>query len=196
MRVRGFQFSLFCATAALLAFSLGIWVAHGGAPEKIGPSGDGQGVAHAKSVRVILPDTLDGQSVPGHGRGLADRGRDLSPIFHSPQRREAKITSSLSGTASSRAQDTGGDATTSQTSASANESAGSEAFDDGASRQAAINGDSSPTSDQRWLRHLTSGTRHARNGHARHPFYFAGRRVRPNYGFGAFARLTSSDHGR
>ena len=199
MRVRVFHSFLFCATASLVAFSLGIWIARGGAPQKVGPSGDEQGVDHPRSVRVILPDTLDGQSVPGHGRGLSDRGRNLSPIYPtSPPPREEKSTSSMAAVAmpSPRPQEPGGDVKPIQASAAANEMSGSEASDDSESREGPFDADSSPMSDPRLLRHLAPVSRHVRGGYAHHQFYLEARRVRSGYAFGTFARLTASDHGR
>jgi hypothetical protein len=198
MRVRVFHFFLFCATAALVAFSLGIWVARGGALQKIGPSGEEQGVAHPRSVRVILPETLDGQSIPGHGTGLSDRGRDLSPIYPtSPQPHESKPASSMAAatTPSPRPQEPGGDVKPMQASA-ANEGGGSEAWEDDESHESPVDADSPPTSDLRLLRRLAPVSRHARGGYAHHQFYLTARRSRPGYGFGTFARLSASDHGR
>src|SRR5689334_22142807 len=103
MRVPVFHSLLFVATASMVAFSIAIFVARGGAQQKFGPSGDEQGIAHPRTVRVILPDTLDGQSIPGRGSGLADRRRELSPIYPiSPGSHEEKSNSTVAaGTAPS-----------------------------------------------------------------------------------------------
>lgn len=198
MRVRVFHSILFCAAVSMVAFSLGIWIARSGVPEKVGPSGDEQGVAHPRSVRVILPDTLDGQSIPGHGRGLLDRGRDLSPIYPtSPQPREEKPTSSMAAanTSSPRPQDARGDVKPMQASAAVNEMGGSETWEDDANPESPLDADS-PTSDPRLLRRLAPVSRHVRGSYAHHQFYLAARRVRSGYALGTFARLTASDHGR
>ena len=132
MRVSAFQSVFFCATAALVAFSIGILVARGGAPLKLGPSGDDQGVAHPKTVRVILPDTLDGQSIPGHGTGLVDRRRDLSPLYPtSPGPHEDRSTSTMAaGTAKSPGARDGDDLNPVKASALANETGQPQARDE------------------------------------------------------------------
>ena len=197
MRVRAFHSLLFCATASLVAFSIGTWVARGGAQEKLGPGGDEQGIAHPRAVRVILPDTLDGQSIPGRGSGLPDRHRDLSPIYPtSPGPHEGGSNSMIAaGTMPSpRARD-GDEVSPVTASVLANDTAQSEARDEEGFRDPSTDADVPTPSDPRFFRHVPSGSRHARGGYYRH-FYLAARRARPLYPYGAFARLSASDHGR
>jgi hypothetical protein len=200
MQVRVLYFFMLCATASFVAFSLGMWVARGGAQQaqqKLGPSGDGQGIAHAKTVRVILPDTLDGQSIPGHGQGVSDRHRDLSPIYPtSPGSHEDRSITQLAGVAPSpRAQDGGDDANLLEASPLANDAGGSDERDDAAFRDIPADIDAPFPSDPRFLRHLPPGSRHIRSTYT-HRRYLEARPVRSVYPFGAFARLSISDHGR
>ncbi len=197
MRVSAFQSVFFCATAALVAFSIGILVARGGAPLKLGPSGDDQGVAHPKTVRVILPDTLDGQSIPGHGTGLVDRRRDLSPLYPtSPGPHEDRSTSTMAaGTAKSPGARDGDDLNPVKASALANETGQPQARDEEGLPDPAADADIPIPTDPRFLRHVPLGSRHASGNFYRH-YYLAARRGRPLYRNGAFARLSTSDHGR
>jgi hypothetical protein len=195
MRVRVFHSVLFFATASMVALSIAILVARGGAQQKLGPSGDEQGIAHPRTVRVILPDTLDGQSIPGRGSGFADRRRDLSPIYPiSPGSREEKSNSTVAAgaTPSQRARDNESPVTAS---ALAHDTAQTEARDEQGFSDPSPDVEVSAASDPRFFRHVPAAPRHARRGYYRH-FYLAARRARPLYPFGALARLSTSDHGR
>jgi hypothetical protein len=197
MRVRMLHSLLFCATASLVAFSVGIWVARGGAQEKLGPGGDEQGITHPRTVRVILPNTLDGQSIPGRGSGLPGRRRDLSPIYPTlPGPHEDGSNSMMAaGTMPSpRARDSD-DVSPTSASVLADDTAQSEARAEEGFRDPSTDADVPSASDPRFLRHVPSGSRHARGSYYRH-FYLAARRARPLYPYGAFARLSTSDHGR
>jgi hypothetical protein len=197
MRVRVFHSFLFCAIACLVAFSVGIWVAWGGGPEKVGPSGAEQGTAHPRSVRVILPDTLDGQAIPGHGTGLADRRRDLSPVYPtSPAPQQEKPIVASATTPGPRAQDQGEAGSSTQASMAASEIGASQARDEDWVRQAPLDEYGLPAGDPQLFRHLAPASRHARGGYSRHQGEMAVRRARPAYAFGTFARLSASDHGR
>ena len=197
MRIRVFHSLLFCTTVSLVAFSMGLWAARGGAQQKLGPSGDEQGIAHARTVRVILPDTLDGQSIPGHGSGFPDRRRALSPIYSTtPGSHENKSDSMMAaGTTPSPRARNGDDLAPVTASVLANDTAQSEARDEESFRDPSIDADLTSASDPRLLRHVPSGSRHARSSYYRH-FYLAARRARPLYPYGALARLSTSDHGR
>ena len=172
--MRVFHSLLFCATASLVAFSVGIWVARGGVPEKLGPS-DEQGIAHPRTVRVILPGTLDGQSIPGRGSGLPGRRRDLSPVPR-PRARggddESPVTVSVL----------------------ANDTAQSEARANDGFRDPSTDANVPSASGPRFFHHVPSGSRHASSSY-RH-FYLAAAGARALYPYGAFARLSASDHGR
>jgi hypothetical protein len=197
MRVQAFHSLVFCATASLVALSVGIFVARGGAQDKLGPSGDEQGIAHPRTVRVILPGTLDGQSIPGRGSGLPGRRRDLSPIYPtSPGPHEDGSNSMMAAgtTPSPRARD-GDDVSPVTASALANDTAQSEGRDEEGFRDPSTDADVPSASDPRFLHHVPSRSRHARGSYYRH-FYLAARRARPLYPFGAIARLSTSDHGR
>ncbi len=195
MPVRVFHSVLFFVTASLVAFSVGMLAAGGGPQQKLGPSGDQQGIAHPRTVRVILPDTLDGQSIPGRGSGFADRRRDLSPIYPvSPGSREEKSSSTVAAGAApnqrARERDNEGPVTVSAPAHETAQTGDEQGFSD-----PATDVEVSAASDPRFFRHVATASRHARRGYYRH-FYLAARRARPLYPFGAFARLSTSDHGR
>ncbi len=202
MRVRGFHSFLLCATVSLVAFSFGIWIAGRGVQPRLGPGGDDQGVAHPGSVRLILPGTLDGQSIPGRGSGLPDRRRDLSPVYPtypaSPGSHEDQsIPQATAETGPSpRSQDEGHDMSPAKVSTLARDTGEAEAWDGEAVRDSPIDADAPAASGPRFLRHLAPGSRHARGSYAHRQAYLAWRRFRSAYPVGPFARLSASDHGR
>jgi hypothetical protein len=193
--MRVFHSLLFCATASLVAFSVGIWVARGGVPEKLGPS-DEQGIAHPRTVRVILPDTLDGQSIPGRRSRLPDRRRDLSPIYPtSPGPHEDGSNSMMAAGTMPRPRARGGDDESPVTvSVLANDTAQSEARANDGFRDPSTDANVPSASGPRFFHHVPSGSRHASSSY-RH-FYLAAAGARALYPYGAFARLSASDHGR
>jgi hypothetical protein len=87
MRLQVFAVILICAAGPSIAFPLGVWVASGGGwRDKSGPKaperdGAGRVIAQRNPVRVILPGTLDGQSIPGKGNESPQHGRELSPVY-------------------------------------------------------------------------------------------------------------------
>ncbi|MBV9753687.1 MAG: hypothetical protein JO188_14300 [Hyphomicrobiales bacterium] len=195
MRVKAFKPLFLCAIVSLVAFSLGIWVARGGSELKLGPGGDAQGVAHPKTVRVILPDTLDGQSVPGHGSGLPSRRRDLSPIYPtSPGSNDAapQLAAATPHTLPPSGEARDAQPTPASIHAEANNDA-QEGWDERSSIDVPIMDDTPFGQDTPVSRRL--GYRHAR-GYAHRAPYLVMRRSRPGNPFGPFARLSTSDHGR
>ena len=199
MRVRAFKFLCLCAAASLVAFSLGIWVARGGSPQKLGPSGDAQGVAHPKSVRLILPGTLDGQAVPGHGSGLTDRRRDLSPIYPtSPGSHEEQAVPELAASTPPTAPrgDEVSDVNATQASIIAEGEGEAQGWNVETRLDSPVDDDVRSWHERPILRHMAPRPRHLRGSYARRPSYLAMRRFRPINPFGALARLSLSDHGR
>jgi hypothetical protein len=199
MRVRGFHSFLLCATVSLVAFSFGIWIAGWGVQPRLGPGGDDQGVAHPGSVRLILPGTLDGQSIPGRGSGLLDRRRDLSPVYPTypaslGSHEDPSIPQATAETGPSpQSQDEGHDMSPANLSTLARDTGEA---DGEAVRHSPIHADAPAASGPRFLRHLAPGSRHARGSYAHRQAYLAWRRFRSSYPIGPFARLWASDHGR
>jgi hypothetical protein len=202
VRARGFHSFLLCATVSLVAFSFVIWIAGRGVQPKLGPGGDDQGVAHPGSVRLILPGTLDGQSIPGRGSGLPERRRDLSPVYPtypaSPGSHEDQsIPQATAETSPSpRSQDEGNDVSPAKASTLARATGEAEAWDGEAVRDSPIHADAPAAGVPRFLHHLAPGSRYARGSYAHRQAYLAWRRVRSAYSVGSFARLSASDHGR
>jgi hypothetical protein len=201
MRVRGFHSFLLCATVSLVAFSFGIWIAGWGVQPRLGAGGDDQGVAHPGSVRLILPGTLDGQSIPGRGSGLPDRRRDLSPVYPtypaSPGSHEDQsIPQAAAETGPSpRSQDENHDMSPAKVSTLARDTGEAEAWTAKPSEIAPSMLMHPPPAAPRFLRHL-AGSRHARGRYAHRQAYLAWRRFRSAYPIGPFARLSAFDHGR
>ncbi len=181
-------------TASLVAFWLGMWVAHGGSQAKVGPGGEEQGITHPKSVRVILPGTLDGQSIPGHASGLPDRRRDLSPVYPtSPGNRQDKSFSDIATetAASAQARDEGARPTPPETTALSESPAGP------GGRDGEFIGDAEDTRALRDARVRDAQTSYApwprrpRATYARRERYFLAHRARPANPLALFARLLS-----
>lgn len=181
-------------TASLVAFWLGMWVAHGGSQAKVGPGGEEQGITHPKSVRVILPGTLDGQSIPGHASGLPDRRRDLSPVYPtSPGNGQDKFFSDVATETaeSAQARDEGARPTPPETTALSENPAGP------GGRDGEIIGDGEDTRALRDARVRDAQTSYApwprrpRATYARRERYFLTHRARPANPLALFARLLS-----
>jgi hypothetical protein len=98
MNIRPFAIVFVCAVAPAVAFPLGIrvgssWGAKSG-PE-LRQSGDGRPIAAPlQPVRVILPNTLDGQPIPGEKAQAAAAPRALSPVFPTSASPEMTISAS------------------------------------------------------------------------------------------------------
>jgi hypothetical protein len=179
MRLRVITFIIVCTTASWVAFSFGIWVARG-SQGKIGPGAEEQGVAHAKSVRLILPGTLDGQSIPGRGSRSADHGRELSPIYPTLEPTSADRTVSEGVAEAARTADAQRDQASSMPGEAPD-------FTQAVARQGAH--------DTRVLRHgkqtFAPWPRASIRTYARRERYFAAPRARSGNPFALFARLLS-----
>jgi hypothetical protein len=85
MNLRLFAIILTCTAAPAIAFPLGVRVGSGW-HDKFGverPDSGGalRAAAHLHPVHVIIPGTLDGQSIPGNGGRSSGHGRELSPVY-------------------------------------------------------------------------------------------------------------------
>jgi hypothetical protein len=98
MNIRPFAIIFVCAAAPAIAFPLGIrvgssWGAKSG-PE-LHQSADGRPIAAPpQPVRVILPNTLDGQPIPGEKVQAAAAPRAFSPVFPTSASPEMGISAS------------------------------------------------------------------------------------------------------
>ena len=202
VRARVFHSFLLCATVSLVAFSFVIWITGRGVQPKLGPGGDDQGVAHPGSVRLILPGTLDGQSIPGRGSGLPERRRDLSPVYPtypaSPGSHEDQsIPQATAETSPSpRSQDEGNDMSPTNLSTLARDTGEAEGWTAKPSEIPPSMLMYPPPAAPRFPRHLAPGSRHASSSYAHRQAYLVWRRFRSAFPVGPFARLSASDHGR